>query len=182
MFWHKKSKNSDQEYSASPKDSIDAMILEATRQGWLTNRNLAHIPELVSIYENASDYFMNVVDKSDQKMRETLVYHICKYLFAKAAEGVILWGTSPGGNISVYFHSKHLVGDCETEVPRHLHKAVIDTMSIGESLFRAHQEFVVQSQKQGLEFDLHEEIAKTIQWIPRFGINYALYHKFDALR
>ena len=32
------------------KDSIEAMIDEATRQGWLSERTLAFIPELSSIY------------------------------------------------------------------------------------------------------------------------------------
>lgn len=182
MFWKKKNNKPDHQNATDPKDSIGAMISEATRQGWLQDSDLGFIPELVSIYKNAADHFTNIIDKSEPKMRETLMYHTCRYLFAKGVEGVILWGISPHGKVSVYFHSKHLVESVETEVPKHLHAIVINSMPIGESLFRAHQYFIIQSQKKGHYIDLQNEMCETVQWIPRLGISYALYNKFHELR
>ena len=168
-----------QDRSTGPKDSVGAMISEATRQGWLPI--LGSIPELVSVYENVPDYFMNIIDGSEPRMRETIMYHICRYLFAKGVEGVILWGLAPDGQISVYFDIKHLIDGIVTEVPHHLHETVVDSMCVGESLFRAHQEFIIQAQKVGLEIDLRQETIDTLKWIPRLGISYALFHKYQAL-
>jgi hypothetical protein len=162
------------------EDSVDAMLSEARAQGWLQD-SMGRIPELVTLYKNAADDFMGLVRESEPDGRQTLMFHICRYLFGKAVEGVILWGAAPHGNISVYFHPKHLVGEVETEVPVHLHKVVIDSMSIGETLFRAHQAFVIQSQKEGIGIDLEDEMAKTLQWIPRLGVSYALHRKFNLL-
>ena len=90
------------------KDSIGAMIDEVRQQGWLPQDELSIIHEIMHIYSQASEYFLDFIDEQDQQYRESLVYHTCRYLFAKAVEGVILWGASRDGNISVYFHPKHL--------------------------------------------------------------------------
>jgi hypothetical protein len=164
------------------RDSVDAMIEEAARQGWLPDRTLGLIPEIANIYKSAADHFLTVINESEPRMRETLAYHVCRYLFAKGVEGVILWGLAPDGKISIYFHEKHLVGDVETEVPAHLHKTVIDSMKIGESLFKAHQQFVIQAQQRGVGIDIKEEMKSTVTWVSQFGISYALFHKYQALR
>jgi len=182
MFWKKKDQQNKSNKDNIINDSIDAMIAEATRQGWLPDRDLGMIPELVDIYKNAANHFSNMIFETEPEYRETLMYHTCKYLFAKAVEGVILWGMTSDGQISVYFHPKHLTEGIETEVPFHLHQIVIDSMSIGDSLFRAHQEFVIQSLEKGVEISVDEEIAKTIQWISSFGIGFALFNNYQALR
>mgnify|MGYP000129332187 CR=1 FL=1 len=53
----------------APKDSVDAMILEATRQGWLPDRDLGFIPELVSIYKNAAEYFIEIIADSEPRIK-----------------------------------------------------------------------------------------------------------------
>ena len=88
--------------SSEPRDSSEAMIMEAKRQGWL--QELKFIPELIPIYHNAADYFLGEIEKCEPRMRETLVFDCSRYLFAKAVEGVILWGSSLDGKISVFFH------------------------------------------------------------------------------
>lgn len=164
------------------KDSITAMINEARQQGWLVQDQLAFIPEIMNIYSQASEYFLDLIAEEDPQYRQTLVYHTCRYLFAKAVEGVILWGPSPGGEISVYFHPKHLVGELKTEVPSHLHQTVIESQEVGESLFRAHKDWIIECQEKGVSLDLSDEIRKTIEWIPRFGISYALQKNYHAMR
>jgi len=168
--------------SDTPKDSLGAMIIEANRQGWLPDRNLSFIPEILPIYQKAAEYFTKFIYESEPEYLETFVYHTCRYLFAKGVEGVILWGMSPAGKVSVYFHPKHLLGDIETEVPHHLHKTVVDSMLVGESLFEAHQGFVLQAQKNKDDINLHAEVSLTLQWISRFGITYALYNRYQALK
>jgi len=182
MFWRKNASNVYQTYGLDKKDSLDAMILEATSQGWLSDRNFEMIPEIVNIYNEAADYFIDIIEESDPRMHESLVYHTCRYLFAKGVEGVILWGLASDGKVSVYFNPKHLNGDIDTGLPPNLHKVVINSIPIGESLFRAHQEFVIHHQKSGLKIDIHAEIVKTLQWAARFGIRYALFHKYQILR
>ena len=113
--------------------------------------------------------------------RETMVFHICRYLFAKGVEGVILWGGSKDGKIYVYFHHKHFTDKFETEVPAKYHSLVEDSMKTGVSLFKAHQEWVIQKQNAKAEIDLSKEIEEVIKWIPRFGIAFALHNKYQAL-
>lgn len=168
--------------SAPPVDSVGAMLSEAQRQGWLVGKELRFIPELESIYKSASEYFASLVEESEPKLRETMTFHSSRYLFAKAVEGVILWGMSSDGNVSVFFHPRHLEGEVETEVPRHLHNVVIDTMSLGESLFKVHQNWVIAAQKGGRDFCLRDETQKTLRWIPKFGINYGLFKNYHTLR
>ena len=158
------------------------MFNEAERQGWLRNRDLGTISELMSMYKNAANYFVELIDDADSGSRESIVYHTCRYLFAKGVEGVILWGIAPSGNISVYFEPKHLLGEIETEVPKHLHKVVCDSMSVADGLFKAHQNFIIESQKSSRPIDLKAEIVKTVEWIPRFGISYALFKQYQVLR
>lgn len=165
-----------------PSDSVDAMLAEAQKQGWLVGKELKFIPELESMYKGAADYFLNLVNESESDMRETFVFNSSRYLFAKAVEGVILWGMSPDGNISIFFHPRHLVGNFETEVPKHLHKTVSDSMLVGESLFRAHQNWVISVQKSRQNIVLHDEIQKTLRWIPKLGISYGLAKNYQNLR
>lgn len=180
--WLEKFFDKDKSHDAGIKDSIDAMIYEAKQQGWFRGKTLSIIPELLKIYKGAADHFMKMIEAEDTQYRETLMYHTCRYLFAKAVEGVILWGNSPDGKISVYFSPKHIFNDFETEVPQHLHQTVIDSMPVGESLFKAHQKFVIQAQTSGLDINLREEMQNTIYWITRLGMSYALFNRFGLLR
>ena len=168
--------------SLSGSDAKETLFAEAERQGWLPGRELSFIPEIQHIYERAANYFLDFIEDQDPKMRETLAFHVCRYLFAKGVEGVILWGASSDGNISVGFHPKHLAGEIETDVPKHLHETVTRALPIGESLFRVHQKRILDHQNAETALDLHEELKTTLQWIPRLGISYGLFNKYQALR
>ena len=148
----------------------------------MPGRTIKFIPEITKIYQEASDVFTKIISDAESELRESIVSNSCRYLFAKAVEGVILWGLSEQGRISVYFHPKQLTDEIETEVPKHLHKIVVESQSIGERLFKAHQGVVIQSQKKGMNLDLAKEIQQTIQWIPRLGVSYALFNNYHVLR
>jgi len=165
-----------------PEDSVEAMIFEAERQGWLEDRDFGMISELTSIYRKASKKFFELIDESDSRYRETFVHHTCRYLFAKSVEGVILWGASPDGRISINFHPNGMTGKIDTDLPPQLNKFVIESMAVGESLFKAHQSYVIMKCKTDSEnIDIQVEIAKTILWIPKFGISYALSKNYQSL-
>jgi hypothetical protein len=162
-------------------DSVQAMITAAESQGWLHDREIMIVPELLNMYNQASDYFYKLINENDPRYRETFVFHTCKYLFAKGVEGVILWGASPDGKISVFFHPRHLVGEFESEVPTHLHKVVLDSLKVGETLFQAHQGWIIKQQESGKNLDLDREIKETLEWIPRLGMSYALENQYETL-
>jgi hypothetical protein len=162
-------------------DSLEAMLTEAEHQGWLPERTIGSIPELIGIYTGASKYFVDLILETEPVMRETMTCHVCRYLFAKGVEGVILWGLSKDGNVSVYFHPKHLVGEIETEVPPHLHSIVIQSLSVGESLFWAHNRFIMKQQENGSEIDYIGETATVLRWLPKLGISYALFKRYHEL-
>lgn len=168
--------------SALHADAMDTLLTEAETQGWLPGRELSLIPEILPIFNNAASYFLNYIEEQEPMRRETLMFHTCRYLFAKGVEGVILWGAAPKGKISVYFHPKHLLGEIETEVPKHLHQFVLNSLPEGESLFRVHQKRVLDLQKSGKPVDLHEEMKTTLTYITRLGISYGLFHKYQELR
>ena len=180
-----KGKRSESKDFTEASDSLDAIIKEAQRQGWLEDRDLKFIPEILSIYDDASNYFTNLIydaNNEEPGTRETMVYLVSRYLFAKGVEGVILWGATSDGKISVYFHPKHLHGDIETEVPKHLNKVVMESVSVGESLFRVHQGWVIEQQKHSQAIDLNREIQEVVKWMPKMGIHYALYNQYQFLK
>jgi TPR repeat protein len=162
------------------KNSLDAIIAEAKRQGWLRD-DFGYIPELLNIYTPASKYFMDLLLKTEPEMQETMKYEICRYLFAKGVEGVILWGLSNDGKISVNFHPKHLTEEIETEVPKHLHELVVQSRSVGETLFWAYNRFMLKQQEAGADLNCHEEALNVLRWIPKLGISYALFKEFHQL-
>jgi hypothetical protein len=165
-----------------PTDSVDAMTKEAIRQGWLEDIGLKMVPELVNIYSDAADYFMDVIDDTEPRLRETIVYHVCKYLFAKGVEGVIKWGSSPEGKLSVCFHAGNLSGNMDIELPKHLHKVVLDSQLVGESLFKAHSKFMLDCRSSGIRVDIREEISKSVEFISKLGVHYALFNNMQILR
>ncbi|NLV44323.1 MAG: hypothetical protein GXY07_07465 [Candidatus Hydrogenedentes bacterium] len=180
MFnWLRKGKKGERT-SNKRDDSIKAMMRVAEARGILEGDSLAFIPEITPMYKRASNFFLQLLAEQEPEMTETMASLICRYLFAKGVEGVMLWGASPNGHISILFHPKHLVGPMETDVPPHLHKLVVDSLHLGEELFRAHQAFVMEHQFED-SFDLDAEIEKTIEWMPRFGISYGLAQRYQVL-
>ena len=162
------------------EDSIKAMMRVGEARGMLEGGSLAFIPEITPMYKKASKFFLDLLAEQEPEMMETFACLICRYLFAKGVEGVMLWGASPNGHISILFHPKHLVGPLETDVPPDLHQLVVDALPLGEELFRAHQAFVLEHQFEDA-FDLDDEIEKTFEWMPRFGISYGLAQKYQVL-
>jgi hypothetical protein len=157
------------------------MMEEAESQGWLSGE-LKWIPELESMCNRASDYFFEIIQEQEPEEQQEFMFHCCRYLFAKGNEGVILWGLSPSGRVSVFFHPRHLFGEFETEVPSHLHSIVLDTMPVGEALFNAVERWVIASQESGLEFDLNHEIKETLRWVLKLGIHHGLTKNLNAMR
>ncbi len=169
------------------KDSLDAMILEAKSQGWLSDNNIAIIPEIANVYDSASKYFLETILNGEPEATQTMTFYVCRYLFVKGVEGVVLWGMSSNGLISVYFDHNHLFDDIQTDLPEHLHNEVTSTLTIGESLFFAHQKYVLYKQRKNLansfdDTDISREVELAVNWIPRFGITYAINRGYDAMR
>jgi len=170
------------EKAAAGVNSIQAVFAEAEKQGWLVGQNVNFIPEIMGIYGKASDYFLQMIEEADPKFRETLAFHVSRYLFAKGVEGVIQWGASPKGNISVFFHPKHLHGVMEFEIPPEYRHLVDESVKIGENLFRAHQINIMERQTKHNKLDIRLEMYDVINWMPRLGISYALnkgYHELN---
>lgn len=172
--------NENKESRSKPPASVEAMLAEARKQGWLFNE-LLFIPELAGLYADASEHFIKFISGLSPCEKNNYALQVSRYLFAKAVEGVILWGHSPDGKISVLFHVKHITEKFETEVPFHLHKVVEDSMAIGESLFNAHLEWVRDQLDKKESIDLDLEIKDVFLWTPRLGICYGLSKQYDSL-
>lgn len=158
----------------APTGCLKAMIVEANRQGWLHSAQPDIISEIAPIFDQAATYYLHLIDGAEPAKHEPLALHFCRYLFAKGVEGTILWGLSPGGAGSFRFDPRQVILSCDAAVPTHLHDTVADTMDIGESLYRSHEQHVQLARTAGRTLDLHAEIEEALTWIPRLGMHYAL--------
>lgn len=161
--------------------SYDFIFAEAQRQGWL-GKSLSVIPEVLDIYRKGSIYFYEFIRKADSQYHEALVYQAVRYLFAKGVEGVIIWGKTPDGKISIGFDTHYLVEqNYNYEINEEYHYLIDEALSIGESLFKVHQSFILEQQRLNKKFHLFRQMQDTLECIPMFAVHYGLYKQYDSL-
>ena len=177
------------------RDSSEVIVNAALAQGWIKDKELNFIPELLPVFAEATEFFFDLVVQSmndaaqrkDPQSGIAVMQRVCMYLFAKGIEAVMLWRDSPDGKISIGVEPKHLVNlDIKTDLDPGRHKIAIEKMECGGMLFEAHNKFMIQTlrdrQSPGLfgEEYVRSEMRKTIEWIPRIAMCHAIlqgYHQ-----
>jgi TPR repeat protein len=168
---------------ALPMDpgAFPAMLQEAEIRGCLEGGSLAAIPELHGMYQSAAINLFKLITDIEPEARQSAAFQFSRYLFAKGVEGVILWGATSDGNISVYFDPRHVTRKFETEVPKQFHQIVEDSMEVADFLFGAHQRWILAEQKANRDPDISREIGGLLRWMPLFGISWAMNNHLQYL-
>lgn len=160
-------------------NSVLVMMLEATNQGWF--KNLSYSPSIAYVcYKSAKD-MMEIIDSVESKYQATTVYHASKYLFAKGVEAAIQCG--PDLDYSkVQLEIDTRLGNfmhLNTSLPPHLHTLAEDSRSVGESLYFAHQKFILENQTKGI--NIREEVDFTLRYMALLGFTYGIEKEYYTL-
>ena len=177
------------------EDSLHAMAKAAKASGLIRNSELDTIPELVPVLSQGSEMFFKLAVQSmaraasqqDPQGGLAMMQRACMYLFAKGVEAVLLWAKSSDGRISMGFEPSELTTlDISTDLPPDQHRLAVDALGQGKLLFDAHTQFMIESCDDGRVVDekhVQAEMRKTLLWIPRFAMAYAVarnYHEKTA--
>ena len=173
-------------------DTISVMMNVAKIQGILGDKSLGFIPELSSTIEKSTAFFHQIAldmmssaaQAQDPQAGVAAMQRICIYMFAKGVEAVMLWADSPDGNISIGFEPSELSDlNIQTDLDPKRREIVLSCFPLGDALFQAHNEFMVQELTTPPGHDeawCHEEMEKAIRWSMQFGIGYALTQGYQA--
>jgi hypothetical protein len=176
-----------------PKDSVDAMLVAAVAQKLVKSKNdLGVAPKVMPILARASDVFCDIAikalelasERDDPKAGAAVMQRACMYLFAKGVEGVMLWGNARYGEISIGFEPADMLSlRLSTDLPADQHELAVASREHGKMLFDAHYRFLLERMRQssgdlGWDF-VREETHKTLQWVPRIAVSFALMMGYD---
>jgi len=176
-------------------DSVYVMSEAAETSGLISSGEIATIPELLPVLSQGSEMFFKLAVQSmaraaaqqDPQGGLPMMQRACMYLFAKGVEAVLLWAKSPDGRISMGFEPSELTTlDISTDLPPDQHRLAVDAMGGGRLLFDAHVQFMAGSWDDARQVDVkhvEDEMRKTLLWIPRFAMAYAVarnYHEKTA--
>jgi predicted transcriptional regulator len=106
-----------------------------------------------------------------------------RYLWGKAIEAAFLWAKSPDGKISINFEAGEVAKQTiETNLPEKLEKFVKAKMDEFLPYFKAHQAAMIQHQCYMTPDHIAREIALTLEYLPRIGMEYAISKGFHEMK